>query len=200
MNRCPDWTALAAARLTAMTESERGENGTALTDPPGFAAARAHLAGCPDCRVAALAADPLFLFSTLEPADAAAGETEKPRGAAGRDDHDVREMQSAVFALVRASRVAPDAERELAKDRPVSRWLRYAAGFVIASLLGLSGASRAPREEAAVPPAPESLASWTEATADPATVEELDRPEARVYELSNAELAVVMIVDAGLDV
>jgi hypothetical protein len=197
MNRCPDWTALAAARMSEKAGmAQMAENGAPLADTPGFAAARAHLAACPDCRRAALAADPLFLFSTLEPAE----ELNEPRGALDRDDPAVREMQSSVLALVRASRVAPEAARESAKGRPASRWLRYAAGFVIASLLGLSGVSRAPREEAAVPPVPETFADWAEAAEDPATVEELDRPEARVYELSNAELAVVMIVDAGLDV
>lgn len=184
---CPDWNALHAAR-----------EADPLVDPPGFAAARAHLADCRDCRRAAARVDPLLLF-------AAPGNTPGPTGSAARPD---LEMQSAVLALVRASRVAapPAAPRARAGRRAG----QVAAAIVLTSLLGLSGGPPVDgsRERAgsagtvADLASPAELARWVDETAilaQPA-VEDVDRPEARIYDLSQADLAVVMIVDASLDV
>lgn len=180
---CPDWNALHEAR-----------EADPLVDPPGFAAARAHLADCRDCRRAAARVDPLLLF-------AAPGNTPGPTVSAARPD---LEMQSAVLALVRASRVAAPPARAGRRAGQV------AAAIVLTSLLGLSGGPpvESSRERAgsagtlADLASPAELARWVDETAilaQPA-VEDVDRPEARIYDLSQADLAVVMIVDASLDV
>jgi len=193
---CRDWSALAAERDTIP-----------LADPAGWDEARAHLAGCEACRRAALAADPLFLFAALPPsavppAEWGASARRATAIAANTDASDASEMTSAVLALVRASRVAAPADRPLRRGAASMRW---AAALVVASLFALSGAPRSPRPPIAVAveaPAPGGEMAGFGETVDfvQPMVEELDRPEARVYELSNADLAVVMIVDAGLDV
>jgi hypothetical protein len=183
---CPDWKALAVARA-AHPES----------DPPEWGEARAHLAACPACRAAAVAADPLLLFSRLAPAQ------ETPRAADP-------EMLDGVLALVRASRVAggeaPVAASPARSARRVRR-ARIAAAILLASLFALSDSARRPASTAAVEPEIVAAESGFELAveSDPAepllpAVEDLDRPEARIYELSEADLAVVLIVDPGFDV
>jgi hypothetical protein len=183
VSRCPDWRGIALER-----------EADPLVDPAGWDEARAHLALCEACRREALAADPLLLFAGLP---LAASEV-APTAA-------ITAMQDSVLAMVRASRVAAPADS--GNSRRSAAALRYAAGFVVASLLAFSGApgerrgGEAALADAAAPAETEALAARSESVdfAQP-MVEELDRPEARVYELSNTDLAVVMIVDAGLDV
>jgi hypothetical protein len=189
VSRCPDWRGIALER-----------EADPLVDPAGWDEARAHLALCEACRREALAADPLLLFAGLP---LAASEV-APTAA-------ITAMQDSVLAMVRASRVAaPAASAAPGNSRRSAAALRYAAGFVVASLLAFSGAPGERRARrggeaalagAANPAEAEAIAARSESVdfALP-MVEELDRPEARVYELSNADLAVVMIVDAGLDV
>ncbi len=166
---CPDWRALVAAR-----ERDPG------VDPPGWEAARRHLAGCPACRAAAIDLDPCLLFVHLP----------SPRGTAG----DVAEMQRAVAALVRAGRVEPRA-------RPLARraWRGAAAAAIVLLALGVEAGPR----RGAPPEAREEIAARVDAlldAGDPPALEEIDRPEARVYQVPADGLAVVMIVDASLDV
>ena len=151
---CPDWNTLATAR-----------EADPVVDPPGFAAALAHLSDCSGCRKAAARVDPLLLFSAL------GGE-----GAAAPSRPD-QEMQNAVLAMVRASRVATREER----PRAGSRAARIAAGILLAILVGLSG--RPPAVDAGDP------VGSAELGADPAPASTMA-----------AELAVVMIVDSSLDV
>jgi hypothetical protein len=181
---CPDWRALIAAR-----EAEPA------ADPPAWAEARLHAAHCRRCRSEALAADPLLLFARLP-----------ERAVAPRE---IADMQGAVASLVRASRVAQGGHLPaLAPRAAASRTFsasRLAAALGVCSLLALSGAPRP--QPAGVGTL--AVAGSAFAGAEPLTegsrpmhslVEELGRPGARVYELPQADMAVVMIVDASLDV
>ena len=186
---CPDWPAIVAARDTEPA-----------VDLPVWAEARRHAAACSLCRGEALAADPLLLFASLPERAAAPGE--------------IVDMQAAVSALVRASRVGqgdqalPASQPAVANgpgERPGVRWTtRVAAALGVCSLLALSGAPR-PHSPVfgtlAAGGAPAHLGAAVEDDAElDSAVEELDRPGARIYELRQTNMAVVMIVDASLDV
>ena len=147
---------------------------------------------------AALAADPLLLFARLPERQVSADE--------------IGDMQSSVAALLRASRVGPvgpfskDRDRStLTLRRAFGRLgvFRVAAALGVCSLLALSGAPRSRPVEAGM------FAGGARAVQGEraeellplgSVVEELDRPGARIYELPQADMAVVMIVDASLDV
>ncbi len=180
---CPDWRALVAARDAAPA-----------ADLPAWDEARRHASTCGSCREAAFAADPLLLFSRLPERRVTPGE--------------IDDMQSAVAALVRSSRIAQSARVEPSgKDRVSARLplSRVAAALGICSLLALSGAPRrhpsgfAELEGAGSAVAKQRMTA-AEVQAFGSVVEELDRPGARIYELPQADMAVVMIVDASLDV
>lgn len=174
---CPDWRALQAAR-------EREPD----VDPPGWAAAREHLSECRACRAAAVELDPVLLFAAL-PA---------PRVTPA----EVAEMQRAVAALVRAERVAPRDSGPLGTGRRRRLAAKLARGAAAAAVVLLAlGVEAGPRRPG--PTAGDALAALPEAAADafvPPALEELDRPQARIYQIPAEGLSVVMIVDASLDV
>ncbi|HRC86712.1 MAG TPA: hypothetical protein PK413_13985 [Thermoanaerobaculia bacterium] len=185
---CPSWPELIAER------ERTGE------DSPAFEAALAHLEGCAACREHAYREDPLLLFRRL------------PRPAVGGGD--IEAMKVAVATLRRTSDVAQPLAESPASWRRGSapgalRWPAAAAFLAGLSLLlagggndhwsglpgsrnpsapsaGRSTAVRMPREVASVAPAAAAL-------------EDLSLPEARVYQLSQDELQVVMIVDPSLN-
>jgi len=183
---CPDWRALVAAR-----------DAEPSADLPAWAEARRHAAQCSCCRGEALAADPLLLFSRLpEPAVSA---------------HEIAEMQASVASLVRASRVAqgdpltPGRSAAVAESTGTRSVTRFAAALGVCSLLALSGTPRTHPSALGTLAAAGSLLAGPAAVVEDArtmqsVVEELDRPGARIYELPQAGMAVVMIVDASLDV
>jgi hypothetical protein len=159
--------------LIAEREREPG------ADPPGWAEARAHLAVCAGCRARAIDLDPSLLLVSL-PA---------PRVAAA----DVADMQRAVAALVRAGRVEP-------RPRRLARQLWRGAAAAAVVLLALA-VEAGPRRAAPEPVAVAAALTGVETDfGSPPVLEELDRPEARVYQLPAEGLSVVMIVDASLDV
>ena len=177
---CPDadgWRALAAHRA-----DPRGQ------EPAEWAAALAHLDGCPGCRRAALAADPTLLFRRLP----------VPRLGDQEIAQEVADMQRAVAALRTASRVRVRADRGWTR----TRWAAAAALATVALSLGASpelhpgrvGGPGAVRSELAGQALP-SPAAVPAALRLP-SVEDLNRPEARIYQMGT----VVMIVDEGLDV
>ena len=191
---CPDWRALVAAR-----------DAEPAADLPAWAEARRHAAQCGRCREEALRADPLLLFSRLPERRVMPGE--------------IGDMQSAVAALVRAGRIAQGAQgaqgAQTAKGGTRSALraagsrlfsvTRVAAALGVCSLLALSGAPRsrpAGLGAFAATGSPQSGpgAFAGEIPALDSIVEELDRPGARIYELPQSDMAVVMIVDASLDV
>ncbi len=180
---CPDWRALAAAR-----------DADSAVDLPAWVEARRHAAECPHCRSAAFAAEPLLLFERLPE------RTVTPDEIAG--------MQAAVASLVRASRVGRGGQVAAQPISAASGWRslsRLVAALGICSLLALSGAprphSRGFADLAAEGSALQGLeAAFEGASPVQSAVEELDRPGVRIYELPQADMAVVMIVDASLDV
>jgi hypothetical protein len=160
---------------TLIAERERDP----AADPPGWAEARRHLSGCGACRAAAVDLDPSLLFVDL------------PAPRVGAQDVDA--MQRAVAALVRAERIEPRA-------RSLSRrvWRGVAAAAVLVLALGVEAG---PRRSG--PPVAGTLAALSEESPDlaaPPALEEIDRPDARVYQVPAEGLSVVMIVDASLDV
>lgn len=181
---CPDWSALVAARDAGPP-----------ADLPAWMAARRHLADCGSCRGEALAADPLLIFDRLPE------RTVSP--------NEIASMQAAVASLVRAGRVAqaPPGSGHGAATVGFRSVSRFAAALGACFLLALSGA---PRPHAPPPELDRSAAAGSFVPGQQvageggapmqSAVEELDRPGARIYELSQADMAVVMIVDASLDV
>lgn len=169
---CPDWRRLAAAR-------ERDP----FADPPGWTEARAHLADCAGCRREALAADPLLLFQRL-----AAG-----RGGEERDE--VLAMQQGVAALVRASRVAG---RAAAGPRRGVALRRVAAVALL--VLGVMALDGAPSPQGRLAAGRDAWVAAPPELPDQPLLDELDLAQARVYELGSDDMAVVMVVDATLDV
>lgn len=160
-------------RLVALREEDPSR------DPDGWEAARRHLADCAPCRREAIAADPLLVFA--------------PRAATPTPAAREAEMLASVTALVRAERLA-ERRRALAS----STFGRLAAGLGVLALLSLSGAP-SPRQL----PAPAAQVAGVDGlagTPPAAILEDLDRPDARVYELPQSDIALVMIVDASLDV
>ncbi|MEO7793202.1 MAG: hypothetical protein ABIV06_00400 [Thermoanaerobaculia bacterium] len=180
---CPDWRALVAAR-----------DASPIEDPAGWTEAVEHTAQCGRCRASALAADPLLLFARLSERQVAADE--------------IADMQAAVAALVRAGRVGKGGDRALSRRAGGAFRLslpRVAAALGVCSLLALSGAPRPQRSTLALLPASGVVIAGETVMAEEtlslgSVVEELDRPGARIYELPQSDMAVVMIVDASLDV
>jgi hypothetical protein len=185
---CPDWRALTAHR-----------HDPRAVEPAGWPEALAHLDGCPDCRRAALAADPTLLFQRLRSAPT-------PETQETPETPEIIAMRQAVAALRAARRIEPPRER--------AGWKHWAAAAVLATAalsLGsapglhhttpavgnLGSASRKPvAPPAAVPPSIPRFAAE-----QVPMVEELNRPAARVYQMDGGKnLSVVMIVDERLDV
>ncbi len=186
---CPDWRPLLAHRRAPDGEP-----------PPEWAAALAHLEECDGCRRAAFALDPSLVFSRLAAARAAGSAL-----SARPDREETREIAAAVRMLVRAR------ETESSLARPGRRRAGLAAaGLVLAATLVLTThvarrtglpAGAAPRGPfVASAPALDELAPPAADEAEPSLVDALDRPQARIYQLGQDDLSVVMIVDESLDV
>jgi hypothetical protein len=191
---CPDWNTLTAHR--------RGDERSSAAAPEGWDDAMDHLEGCADCRDQAIAADPTLDFRRL------------PAIEASRDE--IADMRAGVAALRRAGRVAesPAASRSL--DAGASTWWGRAAAAAIlaAGLLSLQpgieeptsewpALSTAPLTAGLFPfdPAAQGLApiAWLDESGASA-VDDIENPTASVYHFDDEEVAVVMVVDAGLDV
>lgn len=195
---CPDWTRLTAHRLADPATA-------AARVPEAWGAALDHLDGCPECRRRALAADSTLLFRSL---------SDWKTDAAGEVDA----MRSGVAALRRAHRVTPRSEVEPApagadpdgSDRSTgdrNGWRAAAAAVLAAALLSAAPAVRqtagdAPRA-GVVPGATGADQAVPVAYLDDptlSTVDDIEHPTASVYHFDDEEVAVVMVVDAGLDV
>ena len=142
--------------------------------------ARAHMDTCPKCRRQALAADPTLVFAGAEVLRVSDGEVESIRRAV----HAARRVRQTERALV----------RQLSGT---------GAGLVAAVLLAmvlLLPATTSPPSAplAATTPSPIFADFWT-SEASP-LIEAIDRPQARIYQLGEDDLSVVMIVDESLDV
>jgi hypothetical protein len=176
---CPDWHSLVA---------ERDASGD---DAPAYHEALAHLEGCPRCREAAYDADPLLVFRRLPAPKAAVA--------------DIEAMRQAV-ATLRRTREMTGRTSERVQERPeeprsgAGLWarLRWSAAAAALLALSLALAPSAPRsnqraEQLASAPGRPSLGLAVN------SLEDLSLPDARVYELAEAELQVVMVVDPSLN-
>ncbi len=186
MSSCPSWPALLDERERTGVESE------------ALSQALAHLESCRPCRDEAYRADPLLLFRRL------------PAVQAG--EADVEAMRRAVATLRRASAVetVENSEPPTVAGRLGVRpaFLRGLAAASLLLALGLVWASSSlerlgPKPGVAVPAAEiASVVPGARRLAQgvlPASLEDLDLPEARVYEFSEDELQLVMIVDPSLN-
>jgi len=151
-----------------------------LSEPEGWTEALAHFDSCGLCRKEALAADPLLVFRRLPAADLTPA----------AERLEVESMQQAVAAMRTA--------RRLETRGRFAGWRRWAAAAVLAAASLGVGRDKSPQlqeEVAAVPPvyAP---------AARPAvpTIEDLDRPGARVYQMGDEGFSISMIIDERFDV
>jgi hypothetical protein len=175
--RCAEWTRLEPLIARRMAGDDAAE---ALLSAASFA----HFEDCPGCRRAALALDPTLVLRPL---------AEPMRQEAERDE--VEAMRVAVATLRRSRSTAP-------VSAGAGRWWKVAAAaaLVAGALYQLPLPSAAPQGTtvaAAVAAAPGVLPA--EFSNQP-VVEDLDRPDARVYQLGGGDVSVVMIVDESLDV
>jgi len=147
------------------------------TEPDGWAAAVEHFDSCGLCRQDALAADPLLVFRRLPAVELTPAE----------ERSEVEAVRQAVAAMRTAER--------LEVRRRFAGWRRWAAAAVLA-LASLSVGRDKVRhlESVTMPPVRAS-----EPAAGP-TLEELNRPQARVYHMAGEGVSVFMIVDESLDV
>jgi hypothetical protein len=200
MSACPNWRELLKGRF---------ERPAATTEPEGLALALAHFDACPACRREACRIDPTLIFRRL-PAAALDFDVEAER------------MRLAVAGMRASERV--EIRHATALGRPLGRRLRghgarwaLAAGLAAASLVlggrggrsDLAGGS-APQLDGRATSAALSAVSGASVPArlDPlaapvaveSAVEDLGRPDARIYQLDGERLSVVMIVDEKLDV
>lgn len=172
---CPNWGELLERREHVDREL-----------PSDWNSAIGHLRGCGSCRSEALQLDPTLLFSaqsTLEVTDA-----------------EVSDIVSSVRTL-RRSRQAEEAVGE-----PRRRWGRFAAAaaavFLLVLLPNLTPRQAAPPLMESSRPTSEFVAAPRSMVGDPSApvIEPLDLPFARIYQLGEEDLSVVMVVDESLDV
>lgn len=207
---CPDWRDLAASR--DREELRSGESWLAALD---------HLdAGCRACRDAAYSADPTLVFRRVpaiettpdEVADLTASVRAMIR--AGRVDGAPSSSWEDLIASEPAAEPAPLPVPKAARSLP--RWrIASLAASLVALLLGTSTAppgtgGAEPAQGSGAPLAASYFATADFAAAygtaaesragDQVEIETLDRPSANVYQFDDPNMAVVLIVDAGLDV
>ncbi len=147
-----------------------------------------HFSGCPDCRREGLAVDPTMLFLGALPLELERSE--------------VASIRRTVHAMRRARNL------EAAGSSPRSRMGRAAAAAILmGTLLLLPGSENrleAPGADSQVASGRQPQSGWEELTRvsvwdSPSLIESLDRPRARVYQVTEQDLALVMIVDETLD-
>lgn len=178
---CPDWRLL-------LTERDRAERSGGLTDTPAWRAAVGHLADCAACRGAAFELDPALLFVAHSPIEVS--------------DEEVDRIQANVHVLRRAR----SAERASAEPR--RRIARFASAAAVISLMILLPTHTARPPSAPLSASGPNLASEMSPFAGglslgdgPAPlIEPLDLPAARIYQLGEGDLSVVMVVDESIDV
>jgi hypothetical protein len=168
---CPEWS-----RLSAQREDE----------PQGWTAALEHFDGCQQCRPEALKADPLLVFRRLPVTEL--------NSAAERSE--VESMRLAVAAMRNAGR--------LESRHRFAGWRRWAAAAVLAGAALAVSRDRTPHSIPAPGFAgtvsPTAVHAASPSVAEPAAIEGLNRPGARVYHMDGEGMSVFMIVDESLDV
>jgi hypothetical protein len=171
---CPEWSRAAARRDD---------------EPEGWTEALEHLDDCQRCWPEALKADPLLVFRRLPVAELAPA----------AEGSEVESMRLAVAAMRNAGR--------LESRHRFAGWRRWAAAAVLALASLAVGRGQTPHSTAGMtamtgavaPPAVQHTAT-PPAAAEPAAIEGLNRPGARVYHMDGEGISVFMIVDESLDV
>jgi hypothetical protein len=207
MNACPNWPALLAPRFERKAAPNAEDN---AVESESLADALAHFDTCPACRREACRIDPTLVFRRL-PAAALDFEVEAER------------MRLAVAGMRASERVET---RHATAGSPLGRRLRnrlhshgarwaLAAGLAAASLVlggrsdlagpagepsGRAAFSRGVSEGAPGGVMPARFDRLPSPAAVESAVEDLGRPNARIYHLDGERLSVVMIVDEKLDV
>lgn len=191
---CPNWTSLAAHRLSGAPE------------PEGWSDALAHFDGCQLCRKQALKADPTLIFRRLPPVSSAAM-TE------AQEQAEVDSVRQAVAAMRAASRL----DSREGRRSTSSGWKRWAAAaaLAVAALAMPSHESREVRQDG------EPAAIFSEGrmaeiadlsgelVSDAPASQQVDlgwsvvegvvsSSQTRVYEMSG-EMPVVMVVNEDID-
>lgn len=173
---CPDWTALTAHRHEGSPE------------PEGWSEALAHFdGGCALCRKAALKADPTLVFRRLAQVPASTMSESQERA-------EVESVRQAVAAMRAASRL------ESVQKRKASGWKRWSAAAALAMMVLTVPAHEGGRQPA------DKAAIFQAGVAEAGDAEEMtlegavNLPGARVYQLSQDDLAVVMVVDESIDI
>ncbi len=189
---CPNWTSLAAHRLSGDSE------------PEGWSEALAHFDGCQLCRKQALKADPTLVFRRLPPVSSAAM-TE------AQEQAEVESVRQAVAAMRAASRL----DSREGRGSTSSGWKRWAAAaaLAVAALAMPSHDSREARQDGGAAPIfseGRRTALSTELVSDAPANQQVDlgwssvvegvmsSPKTRVYEMSG-EMPVVMVVNEDID-
>ncbi len=160
-------------------------------EPPARETRSKHLCQCFECRRRALEDDPTLMFIELPKVEVS--------------DAEVDEILATVGTLRRARAL----EKGASPQRGHLGRMLAAAALLTALLLvpGHTGPSRhgsvsrhdiGSGEPARQSPTAEGL-FLTTGTESPSLIENLNRPEARIYQLTEHDLSVVMIVDESLD-
>ncbi len=193
LGACPNWPELLSLRF----ESSAGS-----AEPEGLAAALAHFDSCPACRREACRIDPTLVFRRLPAAELDfAVEAERMRLA-------VAGMRASERFETRLWRRHAPWTRLRGRGGRGVRWAA-AAALVAASLFvggrgELAGPSAVGPDRADLSRSPVGGAQPARYPAAPraaeSAVEDLGRPDARIYQLDGDRLSVVMIVDESLDV
>jgi hypothetical protein len=150
-----------------------------------------HLRGCSTCRRRAIEEDPTLVFSLLEPIRL------------GEDQ--IGAIQRAVETLRRSRTLdAVDESRTSAGRRLATLVACVVSVLLLLPLAGqrrLDEGSNPELEVASQQPLELRLEGpqWAEDGRHPSVIEDLSRPGARVYQLTEDDLALVMIVDETLD-
>jgi len=168
---CPDWSALAAHR-----NDPRPSRRT--TEPEGWTEALAHFDSCSLCRRQALSADPTLVFRRMPVVELTPAQ----------EMDEVAAVRQAVAAMRTASRL--DDRRPVSGLRSKRGWNRWAAAAVLA-LASLSLGQD---------PGPSFDSAEASGAALPPSIEGVNLPDARVYQIGEEDFAVTMVFSESLDV
>lgn len=166
---CPSWKALSAGQDGSRESAEWSE-------------ALEHFDGnCPDCRRAALAADPTLVFRRLP----------RLEMSAAQEAAEVDAVLHAVTAMRTASRIEASERQSHAGG-----WKRWAAAAIlVGASLSIPADKRLERREPVLPLAVQGMVVPTALGTELPTLDEINLPDARVYHMNGSNIAVAMVYD-----
>lgn len=169
---CPSWKELAARRDAPRDHGEAAAWSEALE----------HFdSNCPECRRAALTADPTLVFRRLPSLEMSAAQ----------EAAEVDSVLQAVTAMRTASRIEASERRSHAGG-----WKRWAsAAVLIGASLSIPADRRVERSEPASPLALQGMRVPMALETEMPTLDEVNLPDARVYHMNGSNVAVAMVYD-----